>query len=637
MTVYSFDSVVGQSIAFDAATDVLALTATDLAALNFSQSGDNVVVSKGGQSVTLTGTTLSELSSGNGNAGTASQANVILSGTEGFVAFGDDTREITADNNANTLTLSGETGDALVFGLGGADVINFGNTYSDDVRVFGGSGAGDSTDGGDAITIGEGNASVNAAAGNDTITFSTDGTSTANIFGGIGNDSIVSGVANDGTVIVYGGLGQDTININAAAGFDGDVTIYGGAVGDSNDGADVITGGTGETLIFAAAGNDAITLNSTDQNVTVGAGVGNDTVTGAASTVESLISLGTGNDTATFTSLAAGSEVTIYGAFAGGDTTDGADTINVASGAGTGVVVTASIEGHGGNDTISTVDANDTINATILGGQGDDSITGDADVGVSNISGGAGADTITGGAAADTLAGGVGEDSIVSGAGADSVDGGDDDDTITNAGGGADTINGGAGGDTITGGAAIDSIDGGEGADSISAAADADIVNGGAGNDTITGGAGADSITGGEGGDTYIFDQATGNDTITGSISDLTSDTFAFDSSVLGTLAGYAYTEQASGGDITADGTLVVLTTAYASVNAAAAAIAADATVTTTDGIFVFFDSTANVAKVVYTDDLGADGVEATLANLSGVTSVGDLDNFSSSDFAFVA
>lgn len=636
MTVYSFESVVGQTIAFNALTDILSVSSASTG-LSFSESGGSVTVRKStGEQVILSGTTLAQLSSGNN--GTA--ANLVLGGSNGFALFGDDKSTSSADSSGNSPTIAGLLGPLAIYGLGGGDTLNA-STITEDVAVFGGSGAGDSTDGGDTISIGTGNATVSGNAGADTVTFITNGaTKQANIYGGAGNDTInAGGTAGSGKTLIYGNLGSDVINLSAGAGNTGDATIFGGnGIGDTGDGADTITTGTGNTQITAGGGNDTIVLNITANSATVAAGVGNDSITdNAILTGEAIFSLGTGNDSIVLDALGTGSDVTVYGAYAGGDTADGADTITLSSGAGTGVTVTAVIQGHGGNDTISVNDANDTVNSTILGGQGNDNITGDASTGTSNLDGGAGNDTLTGGDGADTLVGGAGADNITAGAGNDSIDAGDDGDTIVTT-GGNDTVLGGGGADTVTGNAGTESIDGGDGNDNIDGAAGSDTITGGAGDDTITGGDDGDSITGGEGADNYIFNDATpGTDTITGSITDLTNDLFIFDNSdLLGGAAVYTYSEQ-TGGDITADGTVIVLTTAYSSVANAAAAIAADATVTATNGIFAFFNSSDNTAYIIETDNLAGDGTETNIANLTGVGAVTQMADFSIGDFQFQA
>lgn len=121
-----------------------------------------------------------------------------------------------------------------------------------------------------------------------------------------------------------------------------------------------------------------------------------------------------------------------------------------------GNVESIRIRGLEGNDTI---DVGTRIRgATILGGDGDD-----------DISGGANNDRIRGGDGADTLSGAQGDDDARGGDGADAVAGGNGD-------------------DTVTGGAENDSLFGGQGDDDLRGNADNDRITGGEGGDTIDGG-----------------------------------------------------------------------------------------------------------------------------------------------------
>lgn len=493
MTVYSFDTIVGQTVTFDAANDIFSISGTEATELSVAQSGGNVTITKGSQTVTLAGVTMAQFKSG---------ANFIVGGSNGTAIFGDDQVSSSSDNSGNTLTLPA-TGPVLAFGLGGGDVINA-SAITEDVKIFGGSGASDSTDGGDTLSIGTGNATVSGNAGNDTISFITNGTNLADIFGGAGNDSIVSGgTAGSGESLIYGNLGSDTISLAAGAGNSGDATIYGGnGIGDTADGGDNITSGTGTTYISAGGGNDTISLNITAASATVAAGVGNDNITdGATLTGEAIFSLGTGQDTIVLDALGATGDVTVYGAFESGDSTDGADSITLSSAGAT--TANALVAGQGGNDTISTDDGTGALTATVWGGAGNDVV--DTDDGTNDwIDGGAGNDDLDTGTGNNTVFGQAGTDTITGGAGNDSIDGGADNDTIT-GGGGTDALAGGAGDDSVTGGAGTDSIDGGDGADTLIGAAAADTILGGDGADSIVGGDGIDALTGGAGADLFSF------------------------------------------------------------------------------------------------------------------------------------
>ena len=113
------------------------------------------------------------------------------------------------------------------------------------------------------------------------------------------------------------------------------------------------------------------------------------------------------------------------------------------------------ITGGGGNDELS-VAANVAFPAVLLGGRGNDT-----------LSGAAGNDKLDGGPGRDVLTGNAGNDTLFGRNGADSLTGGDGDDVL-NGGGGRDTLSGEAGNDSVIGGPARDAITGGTGADVFS-------------------------------------------------------------------------------------------------------------------------------------------------------------------------
>jgi Ca2+-binding RTX toxin-like protein len=148
---------------------------------------------------------------------------------------------------------------------------------------------------------------------------------------------------------------------------------------------------------------------------------------------------------------------------------------------------------------------------TIVGGDGNDRITGvdDADV----FQGGAGRDFLRGGAGNDSLDGGAGRDTIDGGPGTDGISGGDGTDTVT--------YEDRAGNEPVAislDGAANDGVAG----ENDAVSADIEDAIGGAGDDTISGSPGANEIEGGDGGDVIdglggrdTIDAGTGNDRIT--------------------------------------------------------------------------------------------------------------------------
>lgn len=161
----------------------------------------------------------------------------------------------------------------------------------------------------------------------------------------------------------------------------------------------------------------------------------------------------------------------------------------------------------------------------IIGGKGDDILTGDA--AKNDISGGAGADDIFGRGRGDTLWGRAGNDNISGGGGSDKIIGGKGDDSLEgdngndrliggkgndrlNGGEGRDKLIGGAGIDTLDGGAGRDTLKGGDGDDLLRGGSDADKLLGGDGDDLLVGGLGNDQLTGGAGFDVFVFSNAVG-------------------------------------------------------------------------------------------------------------------------------
>ncbi|THH35641.1 matrixin family metalloprotease [Aliishimia ponticola] len=116
----------------------------------------------------------------------------------------------------------------------------------------------------------------------------------------------------------------------------------------------------------------------------------------------------------------------------------------------------------------------------ILGGAGDDVLTGNA--ADNKIEGRNGSDILRGGAGDDLLIGGLGSDQLEGDAGADMI----------YAGSGHDTVLGGAGDDILYGNRWNDLIDGGDGDDTLYGGQHDDILIGGMGNDILDGGTGND-------------------------------------------------------------------------------------------------------------------------------------------------
>lgn len=216
------------------------------------------------------------------------------------------------------------------------------------------------------------------------------------------------------------------------------------------------------------------------------------------------------------------------------------------------------VEGGGGNDTLGIELTMPTVAITILGGEGDDKITGHT--GASTLDGGPGNDSVTGGGGPDTVLGGEGDDEVsgdgFTSASPDVIDGGPGTDRAgigswSNNSSGPPTpmitvsLDGAANdgrpgeGDNVTSleqikinssatliagaeaadfeipsnaGAVPSKLVGSPQADRLKAAHGADEIDGGAGDDTLEGGYGNDTITGGPGRDTINADASGGCD-----------------------------------------------------------------------------------------------------------------------------
>ncbi len=250
---------------------------------------------------------------------------------------------------------------------------------------------------GDQPTVGNTSViQVFGQAGNDTISLdeSNGALPGANLFGGDGNDKLTGGSGND---LLFGQAGNDTLN-----GAGGNDLLFGG------DGNDVLDGGTGNDQLFGEAGNDTMIWNPGGGSDLFEGGDGNDTAL-----------VNGGNGAETFTITANGSRVRF-------------DRVSPAP---------------------FFLDIGTTENLVLHAGGGDDVITagnGLASLISLTLDGGDGNDTITGGDGNDILIGGAGNDIVAGGRGNDNAQLGTGDDTfIWNPGDGSDTVDGGSGNDTL--------------------------------------------------------------------------------------------------------------------------------------------------------------------------------------------
>jgi Ca2+-binding RTX toxin-like protein len=374
---------------------------------------------------------------------------------------------------------------------------------------------------------------VNGGAGDD------------DLRGGPGSD-LLNGDADDDTI--RGGAGADSINGGANNTPGGDTADYGSSAlgvnvsldGVANDGpAGELDNVTNVEIVEGSSHNDTLTGGGGDETLRgnngvdmIKGGTGNDTLEGGNG-ADDLDGEG-GTDTVTYNPASADLTITLDNAANDGANL-GAEGDNVHStneviigGVGddniTGSANPETLNGGGGNDTLHGLGGADNLNGgsgtdtasyagvaggTItLDGVANDAGQGD-NVNTENVIGGTGADNITGSAGVNRLDGGPGGDIVNGGAGADTLVGG--------VGDGADTYNGGADVDTLTfaglAGPVNIALDG-------SAGTDGDVANGvenatgSSGGDTITGNASRNTLTGGAGNDT--LNGGDGNDNLNG-------------------------------------------------------------------------------------------------------------------------
>lgn len=398
------------------------------------------------------------------------------------------------------------------------------------------------------------------------------------LIGGDGDDVYVIRATND-VIIENSGEGNDTAEIWVTGYTVGDnvekillmgttaVTVTGNdqaneLIGNSlanslvgGAGNDTFKGGAGADTLDGGAGDDVFVIDADGVADSLIGGTGTDTVlasvsyTLSVSDIEKLELTGTAAINGTVTT---GTNVTLTGNSAansltggsGADTLDGGlgnDTLNGDTGA-------DSMKGGAGDDTYVVDNAGDTVNETVPGSGGVDtvqasvnftlgtnvehlvltdiaSIDGTGNELANKITGNIGANTLIGGAGNDTLMGGGGNDTLQGDAGNDSLDGG----------AGVDAMAGGAGDDIYvvdaTGDIVNETVAGSGGVDTVQASVTFTLganvenlvltgtaaingtgntlnnkITGNSGNNTLDGGAGVDTLDGGLGDDTYVVD-----------------------------------------------------------------------------------------------------------------------------------
>lgn len=549
-----------------------ALNQTDLGSLDMvgtnstALNKNNVLFGMGGGDTISTGSGDNIIYGGTGESDTTDGGDrIVINGGSGFSGnnqifanAGNDTVIFTTPTGAgksaivrmglgeDNVLISNASGTVNVYGGRGNDTID-GTGSTGSLTILGNTTNSDTVDGSDVLTSGLGNAAVHGNAGDDTIFFDDFGASVSQtLTGGAGIDVIrgdIGGSGSSGRLLMYGNRGADTIDASTHL---GNVTIYGGnGAGDSLDGADLITVGTGNVNhhAFVYSNGAADTIIST-ANLAAGetlflvGGVGADTfnISGARAGSSGVTLDGsTGNDIFIINDSTLNADAaTTFVNF------ERTDIVQLTMQGGTALDIVATDLGSSarlentsgaGYGTYIFTNYTGTFTATNL-------VLSDGSYFLSNVgsataaalSGSANNDQIIASSRGDSMTGGAGNDQLTGGVGADNINGND----------GVDTIFGGAGNDTIAagdGGTDLDgiadsSMRGGEGSDSMTGGAFEDSINGGLANDTIAGLAGADTIAGGLGADTFSFriaDVSSAGDTLV----DLVTDAFTGEADVI--------------------------------------------------------------------------------------------------------
>jgi serralysin len=205
-----------------------------------------------------------------------------------------------------------------------------------------------------------------------------------------------------------------------------------------------------------------------------------------------------------------------------------------------------------------------------------------------------------------------------------------------------DILVGNAGNDTLLGDRGKDILNGGDGNDNL---------NGGFGSDFLTGGAGIDTLEGGRGRDTFFFSDSPFPNGIPAAgangiavlnqpdiITDfqIGRDRLVFDGGQLGLDSEGLNFQKGISSQLSGDYNLLVLEDSFANAGAAAKAIADNNAITADHGVFVYFNSTLGISRVVFSNDLSDGGAISVLANLTNLTNPANQGDFSERDFSSV-
>jgi Ca2+-binding RTX toxin-like protein len=605
---------------------------------------------------------------------------------DSFFALGGN--DVCIAGAGNDLVNGGTGGDEIKGGAGNDNLI--GGAGDDDITGDAGNDAINGGAGDDTISGGSGDDTINGGAGNDTL---DGGSGRDRIFGGAGDDNLSGGTGND---TLDGGIGNDFVSGNKGddrmSGGLGDDTLD----WDDGDGNDVMSGNDGRDTIevdgSVTRGDNFVLSKLSDNRVFFertgldGQPVGKFNLT--VDTAELFdVSGDIGNDTFTINDLTGtGIEAVQFDGGEGDDLVEGGttnvrlvlnggngnDTLNSGSGLDT-------LSGDAGDDQLSGGDGNDTLD----GGDGNDVVVGDK--GDDRMIGGLGNDTLDwdDGDGNDVMSGNEGRDTIeVDG----SVTRGDnfvlgktadnraffertglDGQAVGRFNLTVDTaeifdVSGDVGNDTfiindVSGtGVELIQFDGGEGNDWVDGRATSTplVLNGGNGDDVLIGGTGTfsgfvgtipatlgDTLTGGAGKDKFQFatDPFAGGtpgqnlnrpDVVTDY--EIGVDQFVFDKQKFG--LNELKFQKGNVAQLTGDSNLLVLEGAFANAGQAAAAIRDNNNLTAGKGVFVYYNSTLGISRVVHSSDLANGGAFSVQANINNLTSSSFQTQFTSADFS---
>lgn len=401
--------------------DILELTGHDDYVDASAHGAANYIYAHGGSDTLISGNGQDYLDAGSGD-------DVLDGGRGRDVVWGDDgsdtityasrTARVVADLGVNAQTM-GEAGES--------------DYLSQIENAIGGSG--NDTLGCRVDTY----CSLTGNAGNDAITGSN---MSDQLNGGDGSDTInggdespeewmgdtISGGA--GTDTLAGGLGDDTIN----GGADGDVISGDGGNDTLTDYADRTTD---TTLSYDGLPNDGGPSEGDNVGLIemIDFGSGNDTVATSSASLPMNLNMGSGNDI-----VATGNANDVINLAAGDDSVDAARGSDF-------------VYGGSGTDTVSYANRTNAVTAKIDSSQNDGE-TNERDyinTDVENLLGGSGNDVLTGSPAENSLTGNAGNDTITGGGATDSLNGNDGADTMQSRDGVSDAVNCGADVDSVVG------------------------------------------------------------------------------------------------------------------------------------------------------------------------------------------